>query len=93
MQDVIIVLNDNRDFVCAARDFYSAVQFLIENDWLTDEMECFDWYTGKTAPLKNYFVNYKDIIPNEWDMEMFNTFFCEHFTMRRVNIFTKVQGE
>ena len=77
MQSIIMVYEENHGFLCAANDFYSAVQYLIENNWLTDDMEFFDWDTGNTVPLKSFFPNYKEIILNEWDIEKFNTFFYE----------------
>ena len=91
MQSIIMVYEDSHGFLCAASDFYSAVQYLIENNWLTDGMEFFDWDTGNTVPLKSFFPNYKEIILNEWDINKFNTFFCDDFRLEKVEIFTRVQ--
>lgn len=90
MQSVIVVFNENYDFLCVANDFYSAIQYLIENDWITDDMQVFDW-CGDKKPLKSSFPNYKEIIVNEWDMSIFNDFFRDSFRMERVNIFTRMR--
>ena len=91
-ESIIAVFDaDNDDFICIAKDYYSAVSYLLEHNYLNDNLQFFDWDTGNSVPLKSFFPNYKEIILNEWDIEKFNTFFCDDFRLEKVNIFTRMQ--
>ena len=91
-ESIIAVFDaDNDDFICIAKDYYSAVSYLLEYNYLNDNLQFFDWDTGNSVPLKSFFPNYKEIILNEWDIKKFNTFFCDDFRLEKVNIFTRMQ--
>ena len=93
-ESIIAVFDaDNDDFICIAKDYYSAVSYLLEHNYLNDNLQFFDWDTGNSVPLKSFFPNYKEIILNEWDINKFNTFFCDDFRLEKVNIFIRCKGE
>lgn len=39
MQEVILVREDNHGLIAVALDYFSAVKYLVENNWLTDTIE------------------------------------------------------
>ena len=91
-ESIIAVFDaDNDDFICIAKDYYSAVSYLLEHNYLNDNLQFFDWDTGNSIPLKSFFPNYKEIILNEWDINKFNTFFCDDFRLEKVEIFTRMR--
>ena len=91
-ESIIAVFDaDNDDFICIAKDYYSAVSYLLEHNYLNDNLQFFDWDTGNSVPLKSFFPNYKEIILGEWDINKFNTFFCDDFRLEKVEIFTRMQ--
>lgn len=39
MQEVILVREDNHGLIAVTLDYFSAVKYLVENNWLTDTIE------------------------------------------------------
>jgi hypothetical protein len=78
MQTVVLVEEDNHGLIGVAKDYTSAVNFLINENWLDET--CRVWadeldedYT--TQSIKdNLGENWKEII-STWDIEKFNNYF------------------
>lgn len=84
---VITINEDNHGQIGVALNYYNAVKWLIENDWLADDLEvwrsdCDDWVSIK----KMYGENYANDILNNWDINTFNEAFEGTFLLQSVDV-------
>ena len=63
MQKVVVVDEENHGFLCIAKDFQSAVDFLISDDWITEGSQVYDNANSKWTYLgKLYGENWEEEI-------------------------------
>jgi hypothetical protein len=82
MQKVIVVSEDNHDFLCVAKDYQSAVDFLIKEYWLDEATEVYNEAKSEWVRLdKLYGENWEEEVrhlPRKSFEELFNeTFYLE----------------
>lgn len=88
---VITINEDNHGQIGIALNYYNAVKWLIENNWLDDAVEVwrkpadddfYDWISIK----KVYGENYANDILNNWDINTFNEAFEGTFLLQSVDV-------
>lgn len=79
MQKVIVVSEDNHGFLCVAKDFQSAVDFLFKNQWIDDVTEVYNDAKSKWMYLDElYGENWEEEVRN-LSRESFEELFDESF--------------
>ena len=80
MQMVYLIEEENHGMISVAKDYPSAVQFLIDSDWLSENYEV--WVDNEdylTQTIKEKLgENWSEVILT-WDTEQFNNFFDGSF--------------
>lgn len=88
---VITINEDNHGQIGIALNYYNAVKWLIENNWLDDTVELWykfsgnddgDWISIKVV----YGENYANDILNNWDINTFNEAFEGTFLLQSVDV-------
>lgn len=69
---VIVIYEDNHGMIGIAKDYESAINFLLQNHWLDSEFEIMD-ENYKLVALKDLNVSIGDI--RQMDIDKFNEFF------------------
>ena len=84
---VILVNEDNHGLLTVAKDYKSAVKFLIDNRWIEESMEV--WHEdGTYRRLDEFFgEDVLDIITEKWDIDSFNTFWDGSFLLNKVEVY------
>ncbi len=84
---VILVHEDNHGLLTVAKDYKSAVKFLIDNRWIEESMEV--WHEdGTYRRLDEFFgEDVLDIITEKWDIDSFNTFWDGSFFLNEVEVY------
>jgi hypothetical protein len=84
---VILVNEDNHGLLTVAKDYKSAVKFLIDNRWIKESMEV--WHEdGTYRRLDEFFgEDVLDIITEKWDIDSFNTFWDGSFFLNKVEVY------
>lgn len=84
MQEVVIVQEANHNIIInVAKDYQSAIGFLIDNEWLSEHFEI--WVDNVQTIEESLGENWKDIILT-WSIEQFNNYFgsCLYLTTEEV---------
>ena len=80
MQTVVTIQEDNHGLIGIAKDYPSAIDFLINENWLDKKFEV--WVDNEdylTQSIKDKLgENWKEII-STWDTEQFNNYFDGNF--------------
>ena len=76
MQMVYLIEEDNHGNIGIAKDYLSAIDFLVDSDWLDSNFEVYcDAFDDETKSIKKDIgENWKDVIKS-WDCETFNQYF------------------
>ena len=84
---VVLVNEDNHGLLTVAKDYKSAVKFLINNRWIEESMEV--WHEdGTYRRLDEFFgEDILDIITEKWDIDSFNTFWDGSFFLNEVEVY------
>ena len=88
VETVIVIYEENHGMLGVAKTYKDAVMFLINDHWLTDHTEVFTTDDGyETARLCEVFgEDWADIIRDEWDINTFNDYFCDWFSLTEMEI-------
>lgn len=88
MKNIIVISEDNHGIIGFAKDLFSAVSYLIKNDWITKNTTFFYEEWGEEFSLDDYFGN-------EWKAEIlkmslkdFNEFFDDRFLLTEEEVFS-----
>ena len=84
---VILVNEDNHGLLTAAKDYKSAIKFLIDNRWIEESTEVWnedDTYSRLDELLRE---DAFDIITEKWDIDSFNTFWDGSFFLNEVEVY------
>lgn len=81
MQTVILIEEDNHGIIGFAKDYPSAVDFLVNENWLDGNFEVWvDNNIGLTQTLEDHLGELWYVaIRDEWDIEQFSNFFDGSF--------------
>lgn len=70
--NIIIIHEDNHGVLGVAKDYDSAIDFLVQNQWLTTDVEVLN-SIEELVPIKELGLDIETI--RSWDIEAFNDFF------------------
>lgn len=73
---VIVIEEDNHGMIGIAKDYESAIDFLLKDNWLNLEFEIMD-ENGNWVTLENSDISIEDI--KKMDIDEFNKFFEGYF--------------
>jgi len=84
---VILVHEDGHGLITVAKDYKSAIKFLINNRWIEESMEV--WNEDGTYSRLDELLGEDafDIITEKWDIDSFNTFWNGSFFLNEVNVY------
>lgn len=84
---VILVHEENHDIITVAKDYKSAIKFLINNRWIEESMEV--WNEDGTYSRLDELLGEDafDIITEKWDIDSFNTFWDGCFFLNEVKVY------
>ena len=84
---VILVYEENHDLITVAKDYKSAIKFLINNRWIEESMEV--WNEDGTYSHLDELLGEDafDIITEKWDIGSFNIFWDGSFFLNEVNVY------
>ena len=75
MQTVVLIEEENHGMIGVAKDYLSAIDFLIANNWLDGNFEFYDVDYGDTKTIvEDLREEWKEVILS-WDTETFNNYF------------------
>lgn len=63
MQKVIVINEENHGFLCVAKDYQSAVDFLINEHWIDEDLEIY------TSKMDNW-DTIKNVFGKEWESKI-----------------------
>ena len=85
---VILVNEDNHGLLTVAKDYKSAVKFLISNRWIKESMEIWDENGISHSRLDELLgEDVLDIMTEKWDIDSFNTFWDGSFFLNEVEVY------
>ena len=85
---VILVNEDNHGLLTVAKNYESAIKFLIDNGWIRESTECWNEKLNWWSPLKEVLgENCLDIMTLEWDIDDFNDFWAINFVLEEVEVY------
>ena len=85
---VILVNEDNHGLLTVAKDYKSAVKFLISNRWIKESMKIWDENGISHSRLDELFgEDVLDIMTEKWDIDSFNTFWDGNFFLNEVEVY------
>ena len=70
--NIVIIHEDNHGVLGVAKDYDSAIDFLVQNQWLTTDVEVLN-SIEEFVPIKELGLDIETI--RSWDIEAFNDFF------------------
>lgn len=80
--NVIIIDEADRGTIGVAKNYYSAVQWLINACWITGDIDFWDETTSQWRTLRNVLgKDWERIITESWDIAQFNSFFDQYFRL------------
>ena len=88
---IYIIHEDNHGVLGVADSYESAVQFLIDNEWLTEDFEIWNSEEYYSRPL--YALEIKPEEIKAWNINKFNDFFDGDFYIEEDNLITSTHNE
>ena len=88
---IYIIHEDNHGVLGVADSYESAIQFLIDNKWLTEDFEIWDRKGYYSRPL--YALEIKPEEIKAWNINKFNDFFDGDFYIEEDNLITNTHNE
>lgn len=87
MQKVIVVNEENHGFLCVAKDFQSAVDYLIKNYWIDEGTEVYNDANQKWVRLNEFLgKNWEKEVRN-LSRESFEELFEEDFYLKDEEVY------
>lgn len=85
---VILVQEENHGLITVAKDYKSAIKFLINNGWIKESMEVWDENGISHSRLDELLgEDAFDIITEKWNIDSFNTFWDGSFFLDEVTVY------
>ena len=85
---VILVHEESHGLLTAAKDYKSAIKFLINNGWIKESTEVWGENGIYSTRLDKLFgEDAFDIIIEKWDVDSFNTFWDGSFMLNEVEVY------
>lgn len=85
MKMVCLIEEDNHGNIGIAKDYFSAIDFLIDSDWLDENCELYEGDGIYKTVKEDLGEKWKEVILS-WDTETFNNYFegCFYLTIEEV---------
>ena len=83
---VVKIGEDNHGFLGDAKDYKSAIQFLIEEDWITEATEVYVDVEGGWIRLDEYFDDWEYEVKN-MSRESFDELFYDSFSLEDIDVY------
>ena len=83
---IYIIHEDNHGVLGVADSYESAVQFLIDDKWLTEDFEIWNRERDYSRPLYTLEIKPEEI--KAWNIDKFNDFFDGDFYIEEANLIT-----
>lgn len=83
---VYIIHEDNHGVLGVADSYESAIQFLIDDEWITEDFEIWNREKDYSRPL--YALEIKPEEIKTWNISKFNDFFSGDFYIEETNLIT-----
>ena len=83
---VVKIGEDNHGFLGVAKDYKSAIQFLIEEDWITEATEVYVDVEGGWIRLDEYFDDWEYEVKN-MSRETFDELFYDNFSLEDIDVY------
>lgn len=83
---VVKIGEDNHGFLGVAKDYKSAIQFLIEEDWITEATEVYVDVEGGWIRLDEYFDDWEYEVKN-MSRESFDELFYDSFSLEDIDVY------
>ena len=85
--EVILINEDNHGQIGVAYNYYKAVEWLINNNWIDDYTEVWDDYKTYFGSLKEQLgEDWADEMLYWWDIDKFNEFWDGSFQLTLVEV-------
>lgn len=88
---IYIIHEDNDGVIGVADSYESAVQFLIDKEWLTEDFEIWNREKDYSRPL--YALEIKPEEIKTWNISKFNDFFNGDFEIEETNLITNARNK
>lgn len=88
---VYIIHEDNNGVIGVADSYESAVQFLVDKEWMTGNFEIWDSEKDYSRPL--YTLEIKPEEVKTWNISKFNDFFNGDFEIEETNLITNARNK
>ena len=89
---VYIIHEDNHGVIGVADSYESAVQFLIDKEWITENYEILNESDDEYHPLNELGIALADI-KEEWDIDIFNDAFYCCLYIEKTNLITDAHNK
>ena len=83
---VYVIHEDNHGVIGVADSYESAIQFLIDDEWLTEDFEIWNAEKDYSRPLYTLGIKLEEI--KAWSISKFNDFFNGDFYIGETNLIT-----
>lgn len=84
---VIVINEDSHGMIGVAKNYYSAVKWLITNQWISNFTDCWDNSIHNWRPIEEILgKDWQEIIVDSWDIEKFNDFFEDSFYLEPLEV-------
>lgn len=84
---VILVHEDNHGLIGIAKDYQSALAFLVKHDWLNGLCEFWDDENSEWVSIQNYFGDNWQTVLEELTLKDFNLLWEGCFTLEEAEVF------
>ena len=88
---VYIIHEDNDGVIGVADSYESAVQFLIDKEWITEDFEIWNRENNYSRPLYTFEIKPEDI--KAWNISKLNDFFDGDFEIEKANLITDARNK
>ena len=84
---VILINEDNHGLIGVANNYYNAVTWLINNGWIDNNTEAWNDTSNRWEKLIDLQgENWADRMRDEWDINNFNYFWEESFSLNPMDV-------
>ena len=84
---VILVNEYSHGLLTVAKDYQSAIFYLINNNWIKETTNCYDDETDSWKRLDEIISNPFDTIMYKWDIKNFNHFWNGDFSLYETEVY------
>ena len=85
---VVLIHEDNHGMIGVALNYFHAVNWLINEQWLVDNTEVYDDKTDSWNRLDEELgEDWADLLTDYWDIDNFNAYFSGSFYLESVEVY------